>query len=92
MLRIEKLSKRYKTGDLALNGVDLDIPNGQVMALIGPSGAGKSTLIRCVNRLVEATSGKIFLNENELTNLSQRNLRKARRKMGMIFQIGKREK
>ena len=59
MLRIEKLSKRYKTGDLALNGVDLDIPNGQVMALIGPSGAGKSTLIRCVNRLVEATSGKI---------------------------------
>ncbi len=86
MLRIEKLSKRYKTGDLALNGVDLDIPNGQVMALIGPSGAGKSTLIRCVNRLVEATSGKIFLNENELTNLSQRNLRKARRKMGMIFQ------
>jgi len=86
MLRIEKLSKRYKTGDLALNGVNLDIPNGQVMALIGPSGAGKSTLIRCVNRLVEATSGKIFLNENELTNLSQRNLRKARRKMGMIFQ------
>ena len=86
MLRIEKLSKRYKTGDLALNGVDLDIPNGQVMALIGPSGAGKSILIRCVNRLVEATSGKIFLNENELTNLSQRNLRKARRKMGMIFQ------
>jgi phosphonate transport system ATP-binding protein len=47
MLRLEKLEKRYKTGDLALKGVDLEVPGGQVMALIGPSGAGKSTLIRC---------------------------------------------
>ncbi len=86
MLRLEKLIKKYKTGDLALNSVDLEIPEGQVMALIGPSGAGKSTLIRCVNRLVEATSGKIFLNDIELTKLNQKNLRKARRKMGMIFQ------
>ncbi len=86
MLRLEALTKRYRTGDLALKGVDLEIPDGQVVALIGPSGAGKSTLIRCVNRLVEPTSGKAMLNELELTSLSQTALRKARRRMGMIFQ------
>ncbi len=56
------------------------------MALIGPSGAGKSTLIRCVNRLVEPTKGSIRLNELELTRLSKRQLRIARRRIGMIFQ------
>src|SRR3546814_11097007 len=58
MLRLENLQKRYRTGDLALKGVDLSVPDGQIMALIGPSGAGKSTLIRCINRLVEPTGGK----------------------------------
>jgi len=86
MLRLEKLTKTYKTGDKALKAVDLEIPEGQVLALIGPSGAGKSTLIRCVNRLVEPTEGKAWLGDVELTTLSQRGLRKARRRMGMIFQ------
>ena len=86
MLRIQGLKKRYKTGDLALQGVDLEVPEGQVMALIGPSGAGKSTLIRCVNRLVEPTEGDIFLRDMNLTKLSRFGLRKARRRMGMIFQ------
>ena len=67
MLRLEKLVKTYKTGDQALKAVDLDIPEGQVLALIGPSGAGKSTLIRCINRLVEPTSGKVYLAGTELT-------------------------
>ncbi len=86
MLRLESLVKRYKTGDEALKGIDLEVPDGQVMALIGPSGAGKSTLIRCVNRLVEPTSGRIYLGDLELTTLSAGQLRKARRRMGMIFQ------
>ncbi len=86
MLRIKGLSKRYRTGDLALKDIDLDLPDGQVMALIGPSGAGKSTLIRCINRLVEPTVGTVTLNDVEITALGGNQLRRARRKMGMIFQ------
>lgn len=86
MLQIQKLTKKYPTGDLALTAVDLDIPQGQVLALIGPSGAGKSTLIRCVNRLVEPTSGSVKLKDQEITTLGSRGLRAVRRKMGMIFQ------
>jgi phosphonate transport system ATP-binding protein len=86
MLRIEGLTKRYRTGDLALDNVDLEVPGGQVMALIGPSGAGKSTLIRCVNRLIEPTAGRVRLGDTEVTGLSRAALRRARRRMGMIFQ------
>ena len=66
MLRIEQLHKRYKTGDAALRGVSLTVAPGEIIGLIGPSGAGKSTLIRCVNRLVEPTSGRIFLGDTEI--------------------------
>lgn len=86
MLRLDNLVKQYKTGDRALRGITLEIPKGQVLALIGPSGAGKSTLIRCVNRLVEPTTGKVWLNDIELSSLGSRALRRARRRMGMIFQ------
>ncbi len=86
MLRIKGLTKRYRTGDLALKEIDLEVPDGQVMALIGPSGAGKSTLIRCINRLVEPTAGTITLNDMEITRMNGGQLRRARRKMGMIFQ------
>ncbi len=86
MLQIKNLDKQYKTGDKALKNVSLQVPRGQVMALIGPSGAGKSTLIRCVNRLVEPTSGSILLGESDLVRLGTGPLRKARRRMGMIFQ------
>jgi len=86
MFQLKKLTKTYPTGDRALVDVDLEIPTGQVVALIGPSGAGKSTLIRCTNRLVEPTSGQAILNGVNITTLGSGALRKARRKMGMIFQ------
>ncbi len=86
MLRLEGLTKRYRTGDEALKGVDLEVPKGQVMALIGPSGAGKSTLIRCINRLVEPTGGRAVLDGEDITALGASGLRQARRRMGMIFQ------
>ncbi|WP_347313363.1 phosphonate ABC transporter ATP-binding protein [Defluviimonas sp. SAOS-178_SWC] len=86
MLKLEKLTKTYRTGDQALKAVDLEVPKGQVLALIGPSGAGKSTLIRCINRLVEPTSGKVWLGDVELSGLGATALRRERRRMGMIFQ------
>ncbi|MEO1138349.1 MAG: phosphonate ABC transporter ATP-binding protein [Pseudomonadota bacterium] len=86
MLRLDALTKTYKTGDKALKAVTLDVPSGQVVALIGPSGAGKSTLIRCINRLVEPTSGAVMLDDVDLTRLKPGALRRERRRMGMIFQ------
>ncbi|MDE0851987.1 phosphonate ABC transporter ATP-binding protein [Yoonia sp.] len=86
MLRLEKLVKTYKTGDQALKAVDMSVPAGQVVALIGPSGAGKSTLIRCINRLVEPTSGTVTLGDVDLTSQGASGLRRERRRMGMIFQ------
>jgi phosphonate transport system ATP-binding protein len=86
VLRIVDLTKRYPRGDQALSGVSFGVAAGEVVGLIGPSGAGKSTLIRCVNRLVEPTSGQVFLGDLELTRLSRGRLREARRRIGMIFQ------
>jgi len=86
MLTIQDLTKVYPTGAKALNGVSFRVDEPKVITIIGPSGAGKSTLIRCINRLVEPTSGKILLDGTDIAVLSSRGLRKARRRMGMIFQ------
>jgi phosphonate transport system ATP-binding protein len=86
MLSINNLEKRYKTGDRALKGVSMSLAPGDIVGLIGPSGAGKSTLIRCVNRLVDPSAGVIKLGDLDLTKLSGGELRKARRRIGMIFQ------
>ena len=84
-LQIENLVMRYGS-KVALNGVNLHVGEGNVLALIGPSGAGKSTLIRCVNRLVEPSGGRIHLGSSEITVLGSTKLRHARRHIGMIFQ------
>lgn len=86
MLTIKGLTKRYATGDLALKDIDLQVPAGQVLALIGPSGAGKSTLIRCVNRLVEPSAGTVELDGQDISKARGARLRQARRQIGMIFQ------
>lgn len=86
MLELHQLEKRYPTGDLALKGVSLTVGAGEVLGLIGPSGAGKSTLIRCVNRLVQPSGGKIVLEGQDLSHLGSSGLRRARRQIGMIFQ------
>ena len=86
MLEISELVKVYPTGQRALSGVDLTVAEPQVVAIIGSSGAGKSTLIRCINRLVEPSSGRIALDGTDITSLGRRRLRSARRRMGMIFQ------
>ncbi len=85
-LRIDQLVKEYKRGTPVLNGVSLDIAPRGVTAIIGASGTGKSTLIRCINRLVEPTSGAIHFDGQDLTRLSGASLRAARRRIGMVFQ------
>lgn len=86
MLHIDNLAKRYRTGDEALKGISFEVPAGQVVGLIGPSGAGKSTLIRCINRLVDPTSGTVRLGNAVVTDLTGARLRAMRRRIGMIFQ------
>lgn len=86
MLQIKNLKKRYKSGPWVLEGINLEVPKGQIVGLVGPSGAGKSTLIRCVNRLIEPSEGEIFLNDKSLTTLRMCAMREQRRRIGMIFQ------
>ena len=86
MLEIRQLKKKYNAGPLALQGVDLKVKKGEIIALIGPSGAGKSTLIRCINRLVEPTSGEILIHGMDICKLGSKDLRATRKKVGMIFQ------
>ena len=86
MLKINNLHKEYPGGDLALQGINLKLKKGEIAAVIGPSGAGKSTLIRCINRLVDSTSGEIILQDQDVNQLNKKELKNARRKMGMIFQ------
>jgi phosphonate transport system ATP-binding protein len=86
LLAVEGLDKVYPTGQRALVGVNVVIDRPQVVAIIGSSGAGKSTFIRCINRLVEPTAGRILLNGRDIVKLDRRGLRAARRRIGMIFQ------
>lgn len=89
MITVQNLSKTYITPHSqikALSNVNLQIEKGDIFGIIGFSGAGKSTLIRCLNRLEEPDSGKIYIGESEITGLNKKQLRLARRKIGMIFQ------
>jgi phosphonate transport system ATP-binding protein len=86
MLRVENLTKIYDDGTVALKEVSFEVPDGQFLAVIGLSGSGKSTLLRCINRLVEPTSGKVIWNGEDVTAAPQEDLRLVRRRIGMVFQ------
>ena len=86
MLRIEHLVKDYPGSVRGLDDVSLVVPDGEFLVLIGLSGSGKSTLLRCINRLVEPTSGRILLDGLDVTAASPAELRTIRRSIGMIFQ------
>jgi phosphonate transport system ATP-binding protein len=86
MLKIQNLTKVYDGGVQALTNVSFDVPKGQFLAVIGLSGSGKSTLLRCINRLIEPTDGKVFWNDIDVTDASDEELRRVRRKIGMVFQ------
>lgn len=86
MLKIRNLHKIYTGGVHALNDVSFDVPKGEFLAVIGLSGSGKSTLLRCINRLIEPTSGSILWHDEDVTEATAENLRRIRRRIGMVFQ------
>jgi ABC-type methionine transport system ATPase subunit len=89
MIRIEHLTKVFGHGDTAttvLDDLDFSVDAGEIFAVVGESGAGKSTLVQCVNLLERPTSGSVVVNGEDLSDLSERRLRAARRRIGTIFQ------
>jgi phosphonate transport system ATP-binding protein len=86
VLKVEHLTKIYDGGVLALDDVSFEIPDGQFLAVIGLSGSGKSTLLRCINRLIEPTEGRITWDGVDVTKAPQEELRRIRRRIGMVFQ------
>jgi phosphonate transport system ATP-binding protein len=86
MLKVEHLTKVYPNGTQALKDVSFEVQDGEFLAVIGLSGSGKSTLLRCINRLIEPTSGKILWNGIDITAARSSDLRNIRRQIGMVFQ------
>ncbi len=86
MIKFENVDKIYEGGVHALDKVNLEINQGEFIAIIGLSGAGKSTLIRTINKMHDITGGKLTVNDLDVSKLAGKNLRKFRRKIGMIFQ------
>ena len=89
IVQLKHMGKEFKTADgpvVALNDINLDIYQGEIFGIIGLSGAGKSTLVRCINLLEVPTSGEVIFEEQNLEKLSEKERRKARQSMGMIFQ------
>jgi phosphonate transport system ATP-binding protein len=82
----ENVSKRYPNGHLALKNVNLSFKPGEFVVIVGMSGAGKSTLIRCINRLIAPTEGRLLVGNTDIVSLSESALRRERAKIGMIFQ------
>ncbi len=87
MLEIRNLTKIYDDGTVALRNVSFTVPDGEFLIVIGLSGSGKSTLLRCINRLIDPTEGEILWDGEDLALLKGAELRKARRRIGMIFQL-----
>ena len=80
------MSKTYPNGFQALRAVNLEIHDGEFVAIIGLSGAGKSTLLRTINKMHPITTGELYVNDSDISKLKGRKLRLVRRNIGMIFQ------
>ena len=85
-LDVKGLKKQYIEGTPILKGIDFSIEQPGIIAIIGPSGTGKSTLLRCINRLVSPSDGKIIINNQDTSKASGKALRQLRRQVAMVFQ------
>ncbi len=86
ILKVENLHKIYNNGTHALKGVSFEVEENEFLVVIGLSGSGKSTLLRCINRLIEPTSGNVFFMGKDITHIKGEELRKAKAQIGMVFQ------
>lgn len=86
LIEMRNVNKVYDNGTVGLKDINLKIPRGQFVVIVGLSGAGKSTLLRTINRMHDVTSGNILINGESIIDLKGKDLRKLRRKIGMIFQ------
>jgi phosphonate transport system ATP-binding protein len=86
ILQLKEITKTYPSGTRALDGITLDIQRGEFVVLIGLSGSGKSTLLRCINRLIDPTTGTVVFDGIDVTRARGAELRRIRRRIGMIFQ------
>ncbi|SEC62110.1 phosphonate ABC transporter ATP-binding protein [Paenibacillus sp. GP183] len=85
-LIIDHVTKSYGAGSLAVDDISFEVKQGEFVVIIGSSGAGKSTLLRCLNRMVEPTDGSVIFEGHDITHFKGKQIREARRRIGMIFQ------
>src|SRR2546423_13280986 len=83
MIRLEKVGKRYPGGQIAVRDLSIEFPTGELTMLVGPSGCGKTTTLKMINRLIEPSSGRIFHDEQDVTNIDPVKLRL---RMGYVIQ------
>ncbi len=86
LLKVRDLHKIYESGTHALKGVSFDVEEGEFLVVIGLSGSGKSTLLRCINRLIEPTSGTIEFLGKDITHITGEELRNVKKQIGIVFQ------
>lgn len=86
ILKVKDLHKIYDNGTHALKGINFEVEEGEFLIIIGLSGSGKSTLLRCINRLIEPTSGTISFLNKDITHIKGEQLRKVKSQIGMVFQ------
>ncbi|MDP4177733.1 MAG: phosphonate ABC transporter ATP-binding protein [Bacillota bacterium] len=86
LLELKNVTKYYDKGTPAISDISFVANEGEFISVIGPSGAGKSTILRCINRMIEASSGEIIFDSQDILKCNKRNIRAVRTKIGMIFQ------